>query len=62
MMDRTPYRDPFDEDRAREPVFRSDLEERRSAPQYPRLQGGPWTLLKRLLAPLAAVGVLLVKF
>ena len=61
-MDRTSYHDPFDEDRAREPVFRSDLEERRPAPQYARLQGGPRSLLKRLLAPLAAVGVLLVKF
>ncbi|HET6885960.1 MAG TPA: site-2 protease family protein [Rubrobacteraceae bacterium] len=59
-MDRPSFPDPFDEDRAREPVFRSDLEERR--PEYPRSEGGARSLIKRLLAPLAAVGILLVKF
>ena len=59
-MDRPSFPDPFDEGRAREPVFRSDLEERR--PEYPRSEGGTRSLIKRLLAPLAAVGLLLVKF
>jgi Zn-dependent protease len=61
-MDRTSYPDPFDEDRTREPVFRSDLEGRGQEPEGPRSQGGPWNLIKRLLAPLAAVGLLLAKF
>jgi Zn-dependent protease len=60
VMDRPSFPDPFDEGRAREPVFRSDLEERR--PEYPRSEGGGRSLIKRLLAPLAAVGLLLVKF
>jgi Zn-dependent protease len=59
-MDRPSFPDPFDEGRAREPVFRSDLEERR--PEYPRSEGGGRSLIKRLLAPLAAVGLLLAKF
>jgi Zn-dependent protease len=60
VMDRPSFPDPFDEGRAREPVFRSDLEERR--PEYPRSEGGGRSLIKRLLAPLAAVGLLLAKF
>jgi Zn-dependent protease len=61
-MDRPSYHDPFGEDRAREPIFRSDLEERRTQPDYPRREGGPWSVIKKLLAPLVAVGLLLTKF
>jgi Zn-dependent protease len=61
-MDRPRFSDPSGEDRAREPIFRSDLEERRPVPEYPRSEGGLWSALKRLLAPLAVVGVLLAKF
>jgi Zn-dependent protease len=60
VMDRPSFPDPFDEGRAREPVFRSDLEEPR--PEYPRSEGGGRSLIERLLAPLAAVGLLLAKF
>lgn len=59
-MDRPSFPDRYDEGRTREPVFRSDLEARR--PEYPRSEGGGWSLIGRLLAPLAAVGLLLVKF
>jgi Zn-dependent protease len=50
-------------DEAREPIFRSDLEGPKAQPAYepPRPEGGPWSLIKRLLAPLAAVGLLLAK-
>jgi Zn-dependent protease len=61
-MDRPSYPEPFDEDRAREPIFRSDLEERRTEPEYSRPEGGLWSAVKRLLAPLAVVGLLLAKF
>jgi Zn-dependent protease len=61
-MDRPRSTDPFNEDGAREPVFRSDLEERRQEPEYPRSEGGLWSAIRRLIAPLAAVGVLLAKF
>ena len=61
-MDRPRFTDPFNEDGAREPVFRSDLEERRTEPEYPRSEGGLWSAIRRLIAPLAAVGVLLAKF
>jgi Zn-dependent protease len=61
-MDRPRFSDPSGEDRAREPIFRSDLEERRPKPEYPRSEGGLWNAIKRLIAPLAAVGVLLAKF
>jgi hypothetical protein len=61
-MDRPSYPDPFDEDRTREPVFRSDLEERRPQPGYLRPERGFWSLFRRLLAPLAALGLLLAKF
>src|SRR5918997_1043077 len=52
------------EDEARDPIFRSDLEERRDPPGYEPLRpgGGLWSVVKRLLAPLVAVGLLLVKF
>lgn len=61
-MDRPRFSDPFNEDGAREPVFRSDLEERRTEPEYPRSEGGLWSAIRRLVAPLAAIGVLLAKF
>ena len=61
-MDRPRSTNPFNEDGAREPVFRSDLEARRTEPEYPRSEGGLWSAIRRLIAPLAAVGVLLAKF
>jgi hypothetical protein len=56
-MDRPRFSDSSGEDRAREPIFRSDLEERRPVPEYPRSEGGFWSTIKRLFAPLAVVGV-----
>jgi Zn-dependent protease len=57
-MDRFP---PNEE--AREPIFRSDLEGPRPQPTYEPLKPeGAWGVIKRLLAPLAAVGLLLAKF
>src|SRR5215210_4362756 len=52
------------EDEARDPIFRSDLEERPEPPSYEPLrpEGGLWSVVKRLLAPLVALGLLLVKF
>jgi Zn-dependent protease len=61
-MDRLRFSDPSGEDRAREPSFRSDLEEQPLEPEYPRSEEGLWSAIKRLLAPLAVVGVLLAKF
>ncbi len=60
-MDRYEYRDDKDD---REPIFRSDLEPRPAPPRYEPLrpEGGLWSLVKRLLAPLVAVGLLLAKF
>ena len=60
-MKRFDYLDEGDRER---PVFRSDVEGRPEAPTYEPLrpQGGPWSVVKRLLAPLAAVGLLLAKF
>ena len=51
-------------DRVREHSFRSDLEENPTEPRYEPLrpQGGLGSFLKRVLAPLAAVGLLLAKF
>jgi Zn-dependent protease len=48
----------------REPIFRSDLEGPRREPTFEPLkpEGGPWSVIKRWLAPLAAVGLLLAKF
>jgi Zn-dependent protease len=45
-------------------MFRSDTEARPEAPRYEpiRPEGGLWRLIKRLVAPLAAVGLLLAKF
>ena len=60
-MDRYPYRD---ETRGQEPLFRSDAEPRPEPPRYEpiRPESGLWTLFKRLVAPLAALAFLLVKF
>jgi Zn-dependent protease len=61
-MDRYSYRN---EEEAREPLFRSDLENQsEEPPRYEpiRPEGGLWSVIKRLLAPLAAVGLLLAKF
>jgi Zn-dependent protease len=52
-MDRLRFSDPSGEDRARE---------HRLEPEYPRSEEGLWSAIKRLLAPLAVVGVLLAKF
>ena len=62
-MDRYSYRGE-DEVWDREPLFRSDLEERPELPRYEpiRPEGGLWSVVKRVLAPLAAIGFLLVKF
>jgi Zn-dependent protease len=45
-------------------MFRSDTEARPEAPRYEptRPEGGLWSVLKGLVAPLAAVGLLLTKF
>ena len=55
-----------DDERARNegPLFRSDLQERPEAPTYEpiRPEGGAWRTVKRLFAPLVAVGLLLSKF
>jgi len=60
-MSRYEYRD---EPENPEPIFRSDIEPRPATPQYEPLRpgGGLWSLVKRLLAPLAALGLLLAKF
>ena len=62
-MDRYHYRDE-DETRTREPFFRSDLEDRPEPPRYEpvRPESGVWSVVKRLLTPLAAIGLLLAKF
>jgi Zn-dependent protease len=63
--------DPYyyrDEDRPRnleDSLFRSDPKEQRpEQPAYEpiRPEGGPWSTIKRLLAPLTALGLLLAKF
>ncbi len=63
-MDRYRYADENAAREREEPLFRSDLEERPPGPSYEpiRPEGGAKLLLKRLVAPLAALGVLLVKF
>ena len=62
-MDRYSYRGE-DEARNQESLFRSDLEDRPEAPRYEpiRPEGGLWSVVKRLIAPLAAIGFLLAKF
>ena len=61
-MDRYQYREHRDGDQ--EPFFRSDVEPHLETPAYEpaRPEGGLWSVVKRLLAPLAAVGFLLAKF
>jgi Zn-dependent protease len=64
-MDRYSYRgDAPGEARDEEPLFRSDAQPRPEAPKYEPIRpgGGLWSLVKRLIAPLAAIGFLLVKF
>src|SRR5215207_11331060 len=52
-----------DSEETREPIFRSDLEGSRPQPAYEPLKPeGAWSVIKRFLAPLAAVGLVLVKF
>ena len=62
-MDHYRYRDE-DGAQERESLFRSDLEERPETPTYEpiRPEGGLWSIVKRLFAPLAAIGLLLAKF
>ena len=62
-MDRYSYRGG-DELRDPEPLFRSDLEARPEAPEYEpiRPEGGMWSMVKRLLVPLTAIGLLIAKF
>jgi Zn-dependent protease len=45
-------------------MFRSDLEDRPEQQSYEpvRPEGGLWSMVKRLLAPLAGIGILLAKF
>ena len=61
-MDRYQYREHREGDQ--EPFFRSDVEPRPETPAYEpaRPEGGVWSVVKRFLAPLAAVGFLLAKF
>ncbi len=56
------YRSQSEE--SREPIFRSDVDGPRQQPNYEphRPEGGLWSVIKRLLAPLAVIGVLLFKF
>jgi Zn-dependent protease len=63
-MDRHTFRGNDERDRSEEPLFRSDLQEHPEAPRYEpiRPEGGAWRTIKRLLAPLAAIGLLLAKF
>jgi len=52
-----------DSEESRQPIFRSDLEGPKPQPTYEPLRpGGAWSVIKRFLAPLAALGVLLLKF
>ena len=62
-MERYSYRGD-DESRNQDPLFRSDLENRQEVPSYEpiRPEGGMWSMVKRLLVPLAAIGFLLAKF
>ena len=52
-----------DSEETAEPIFRSDLEGTRSQEAYEPLKPeSAWGVIKRFLAPLAAIGLLLVKF
>jgi Zn-dependent protease len=62
-MDDYRYRDEGSSRKDRETLFRSDLEEHPKPPYEPITPaGGVWSTAKRLLAPFAAVGLLLAKF
>lgn len=64
-MDRHSLRGDDEKARSAEPLFRSDQqEERPETPKYEPIkpEGGAWRTLRRLFAPLTAVGVLLAKF
>ena len=63
-MDRHSFGGDDRRDRSEEPLFRSDLDERPEGPRYEpiRPEGGVWRTVKRLLAPVAAIGFLLAKF
>lgn len=54
------------EDRTDEPIFRSDVEGRAEDSSHTyrptRPESGVWSFLKRVVAPLAAIGLLLAKF
>lgn len=58
------YPQHHDRDYSHEPIFRSDLEERSTPAAYEpvRPRSATWSLVKRFLAPLAAIGILLAKF
>ena len=62
-MDRYYYRDEA-APQNREPLFRSALEDLLEPPKYEPIkpESAVWSTVKRLLAPLAVVGLLLVKF
>ena len=52
-----------DSENTKEPIFRSDLEAPRPQETYePQKPDGDWSIFRRLLAPLIALGVLLAKF
>ena len=63
-MDRHSFGRDGEQARDAEPLFRSDRQEHPEAPKYEpiRPEGGVWKAVKRLLAPLAAIGLLLAKF
>ena len=63
-MDRHSLRGDDERAQGAEPLFRSDTQERAETPSYEpiRPEGGVWKTVKRLLAPLAAIGLLLTKF
>ena len=64
-MNRHSFGGQDEQPRSAEPLFRSDGEERlEETPRYEpiRPEGGAWRTFKRLLAPLAAIGLLLAKF
>ena len=63
-MDRHSYDGDDERARREESLFRSDSQQRPEAPRYEpvRPEGGMWRTVKRLLAPLVAIGFLLTKF
>lgn len=63
-MDNSSSRGNNEGARSEEPLFRSDMHGRPETPEYKPItpEGGIWRTIKRLLAPLVAVGFLLAKF